>query len=398
MFLAEEVRIYKDILNSILSKEMAEEMCIFTRLLFFFIASLQIFGTNDKSRVTFFLFCGCLTSKHSARHFVLRWRAGGLANILSLKRRSAYFLCNGPSNGDRPDVPLCNLRQIIQISPQVFHLKSAASYPESAVTLASLPCAFARSYLQHYLPDCNSLSTIWGARAACLLLILFTRLLYFTPCKSEQLFPSACMNQCFPGACTGDCMQLNTSNLCFNYDDLLSVGSSALLSQSASTSPAACVGLYIEFYCLHRRRVVLTAFIKLPWATTMLICSDNNGERSCKDVADMVKVDWVLKGRAYNGKLVKRSWKHCSYFHICSTVLTFGKRTHKAVVYFIICHQLLFRLSIKATTAQLWQFGNVAPDWILYPSMFVQCCFCLAEHYIIWSLAIRSDCLTQYAI
>lgn len=59
------------------------------------------------------------------------------------------------------------------------------------------------------------------------------------------------MNQCFPGACAGDCMQLNTSNLCFNYDDLLSVGSLAVLSQSESTSQASCIVLYIEFYCLH---------------------------------------------------------------------------------------------------------------------------------------------------
>ncbi len=103
-------------------------------------------------------------------------------------------------------------------------------------------------YFLHYSPDCNSLSTIWGAEAACLLLILFTRLLYFTLCKSEQLFPSACMNQCLPGASARDCMQFNTSNLCFNYDDLLSVGSLA-------PSSVCCIVHWL-FHCLHRQTVV----------------------------------------------------------------------------------------------------------------------------------------------
>lgn len=113
----------------------------------------------------------------------------------------------------------------------------------------------------------------------------------------------------FPGACTGNCMRLNTSNLCFNYDDLLSVGSLALHPQSASTSLAACIALYIEFYCLHRQTAVLTSFIKLPWVSTMLICSDDDREYSCKDVAPfagLFKVDWILQGHVYNVKLVKR--------------------------------------------------------------------------------------------
>lgn len=97
-------------------------------------------------------------------------------------------------------------------------------------------------YLKHIFPNCISPSTIWGAKAACLLLILFASLLYFTLCKSRQLFPSACMNQCLSGDHAGVYVQLNNTNLCFNYDDLLSV-------------PAACTVLYTEFHCLHKQMV-----------------------------------------------------------------------------------------------------------------------------------------------
>ena len=102
------------------------------------------------------------------------------------------------------------------------------------------------------------------------------------------------MNQWFPGARAGDCMQLNTSNLCFNYDDLLSVGSSAPLSQSASTSPAACFVSYLKmqancgFECI--RQIV-----------SKLISSDDD-----KDVASLVgkvKVDWILKVHEVQEKL-----------------------------------------------------------------------------------------------
>ena len=80
-------------------------------------------------------------------------------------------------------------------------------------------------------------------------------------------------------------MQLNTSNLCFNYDDLLSVKSLALFSQPPSNNPAACVVLYIEFYCLHRQMMVWTSFIKLSRVSTTLIVGDDDGEHSSKDLA-----------------------------------------------------------------------------------------------------------------
>lgn len=56
-------------------------------------------------------------------------------------------------------------------------------------------------------------------------------------------------------------MQFNTSYLCFNYDDLLSVGSSGLLSQSAATSPVE----YVIFYSI--------LYIHVS-AQRMVICSD----------------------------------------------------------------------------------------------------------------------------
>lgn len=57
--------------------------------------------------------------------------------------------------------------------------------------------------------------------------------------------------------------------------------------------PAACIVLYIEFYCLHRQMVDLTAFIKFTAISSVLICSDDDGECSRKDVApfaDIVKI------------------------------------------------------------------------------------------------------------
>lgn len=101
------------------------------------------------------------------------------------------------------------------------------------------------------------------------------------------------------------------------------------------------------------------------------------------------------------GKLVKGSWTHCGYFHIHGGVLTFGK-PHK-IAGSSLFHDLL-SIVVQAEdknnncSAQAAVLGNAAPDWILYPSIFVLYCFCLAEQYIIWSLAIRGDCLTQYAI
>lgn len=119
-----------------------------------------------------------------------------------------------------------------------------------------------------YLLDCNSLSTIWEVEAACYWFYLegfyplyYIFYFYNSPCIGEQLVRSACMNQCFPGTSSVDCMQFNTSYLCFNYDDLLSVGSSGLLSQSAATSPVE----YVIFYSI--------LYIHVS-AQRMVICSD----------------------------------------------------------------------------------------------------------------------------
>lgn len=96
-------------------------------------------------------------------------------------------------------------------------------------------------YLYSFLPECNSLFAIQKIWAACLPLILFAGILYFTLCISEQLFPSASMNQCFLGSRSADCTQLNTSNLCFNYNDPVASCLTQLL-QSAPPIPPAWIG------------------------------------------------------------------------------------------------------------------------------------------------------------
>lgn len=55
--------------------------------------------------------------------------------------------------------------------------------------------------------------------------------------------------------------------------------------------PAACIVLYIEFHCVHGQMVDLTAFIKLPGTSTVLICSDDDdGECSCNNAAPFAKL------------------------------------------------------------------------------------------------------------
>lgn len=129
-----------------------------------------------------------------------------------------------------------------------------------------------------HLLDCNSLSTIWEVEAACYWFYLegfyplyYIFYFYNSPCIGEQLVRSACMNQCFPATSSVDCMQFNTSYLCFNYDDLLSVGSSGLLSQSAATSPVEYVIFYSTLY-IHvsaQRMVICRDPLSLAWLQLM---------------------------------------------------------------------------------------------------------------------------------
>lgn len=153
-----------------------------------------------------------------------------------------------------PQIPHCAIKTPINNHPMIEYSCKISPHTHSLYVwmhLSHVPMLADTSIFS--LPDCNSMSTIWRAQAACLLLILFTRLLYFTLCKSGQLFPSACMNQCFPGVCAGDCMRLNTSNLCFNYDDLLSV-------RSLACSGVHCIVHWISlstwadggFDCIHQ--------------------------------------------------------------------------------------------------------------------------------------------------
>lgn len=99
--------------------------------------------------------------------------ACGWVGILSLKGAVYIFvqLSNRLSNEYCPDRTLCNqalsFPQILSNNSVfsrdfslVIYLKCAKFYPAFTVKPASLPCAHGHSYLQHYLPDCNSLSTI----------------------------------------------------------------------------------------------------------------------------------------------------------------------------------------------------------------------------------------------
>lgn len=75
-------------------------------------------------------------------------------------------------------------------------------------------------------------------------------------------------------------MQLNTSNLCFNYDDLLSVGSPALLVQSASSR------VHYIARCIHHLQdqlAVLTSFI-LPLLSRC--CRFTPNIQSCLEPAE----------------------------------------------------------------------------------------------------------------
>lgn len=141
-----------------------------------------------------------------------------------------------------------------------------------------------------YLLDCNSLSTIWEVEVACYWFYLegfyplyYIFYFYNPPCIGEQLVRSAFMNQCFPGTSSVDCMQFNTSYLCFNYDDLLSVGSSGLLSQSAATSPVE----YVIFYSI------------LPSIHTCVCTEDGDLQRSA--------FTGTVTADVHNGNLVENA-------------------------------------------------------------------------------------------
>ena len=85
------------------------------------------------------------------------------------------------------------------------------------------PCARVCLNLWHYLPDGNSLSTVWRADWARLTSILVTGPLCFSLRQSEPLFPSAMHESMSFSSVCQHWMQLNTYNLSFNYNDLLSV-------------------------------------------------------------------------------------------------------------------------------------------------------------------------------
>lgn len=64
-------------------------------------------------------------------------------------------------------------------------------------------------------------------------------------------------NQCFPEACPGKCMEVNTSNLCFNYDDLLECWmlGSALTIRINRDHSMHCI-LHVTFGLLHKQTLV----------------------------------------------------------------------------------------------------------------------------------------------
>lgn len=168
--------------------------------------------------------------------------------------------------------------------------------------------------------------------------------------------------------------------------------------------PAANIVLYIEFYCLHSRRWIWLHSSNCPgsqlcWFVVMM---ENAVARMLHLLLTGLKLSGYWKDMCAVGNWKNRSWMHCSYFHIYSTVLTCGKPRR-------IAGSGLFHhwLSIVVETREYKNnncsaltalFGSATPVWILCRSIFVLYCFCLAEQYIIWSHAIRSDCLTQCAI
>lgn len=55
-------------------------------------------------------------------------------------------------------------------------------------------------FTAYFFSKCIPQSTLRRTKASCSLLILAARLVYFTLCKSGQLFPSARRDQCLSGA------------------------------------------------------------------------------------------------------------------------------------------------------------------------------------------------------
>lgn len=138
-------------------------------------------------------------------------------------------------------------------------------------------------------------------RQLCLLLILFTSLLYFTLCKSEQLFPSACVNQCFPGACAAAaCGSIPPIYV------LITMIYSVLARLGSQQRALYCT---LNFYCLHGQTVGFDCIHQLApeskrcWFVVMTM------ENATACIADRVKVGGDTKWRE---KLVQHSYSEHS--------------------------------------------------------------------------------------
>lgn len=154
--------------------------------------------------------------------------------------------------------------------------------------------------------------------------------------------------------------------------------------------PAACIVLYIEFYCLHGQMVDVTAFIKLP---RNLNCADlYSDDDDVAPFADKDKIEWMLK---FNADIwVKKILNAVSY----SIVLTFVKPRKIEIINDLFPDFLSLVVQTQSLCGSRQDFISLHICSALFFVCFSFVFFLLTEQYIIWSLAFRGDCSTQYAI